>query len=169
MPENGKDSANRPEDGEMLQFEMEVPDDELYMELDDDRRQELDEMLGLKVIGVEVWEESLGDDEDAPTKPAERIFFDCDLFLDGNQAIELYVTAAYPDPDDEPVSGLDAIYDIVGSLADRGLTVIDYGSVDEEGGLALAFGHDDQVDLVLAASAWMVAEWEADDEESEEG
>ncbi len=146
--------------------EIELSDDELYTELDDERREEINELIGLRVLGVEVWEESLGDDEQDIPKASERVFFDCDLFLETNQAVELYVTAAYPDPEADPVVGMSGIYDAVGKLADGNLELIDYGEVDEEGGLALAFGHDEHVHLVLAASAWMVSEWEP--EESDE-
>jgi hypothetical protein len=62
---------------------------------------------------------------------------------------------------------LSAIYDVVGKLADGELALLDYGEVDEEGGLALAFGHDEHVHLVLASSAWMVSEWEAEGEPDE--
>jgi hypothetical protein len=41
---------------------LEMPDDELYTELDDERREEIDALIGLRVLGVEVWEVSLGDD-----------------------------------------------------------------------------------------------------------
>jgi hypothetical protein len=167
MAKNGKDD-------DMLEMDegMEMPSDELYTELDEERRAEIEELIGLKVLGVEIWEDSLGDDEDKPPKANERVFFDCDLFFEENQAVELYVAAAYPDPDGDPVTGLNAIYDALGELADAEITLLDYGDVDEEGGLALAFGHGDHVHLVLAASAWMVSEWEADgesesDEESE--
>ena len=146
---------------------LEMPEDELYTELDDERREEIDAFIGLRVLGVEVWEESLGDDEKEPPKPNERIFFDCDLFFDSNQALELYVTAAYPDPEGDPVTGLSAIHDAVGKLADGEFELLDYGEVDEEGGLALAFGHDEHVHLVLASSAWMVSEWEAEGEPDE--
>jgi hypothetical protein len=143
----------------------ESPDDELYTELDDDRRAELNEMLGLAVLGIELWEESLGDEEDAePVKPEERVFFDCDLYLEGNQALELYVAAVYPDPEKDPVTGMDTIFDVVGRLADDKLELIDYGEADEEGGLALAFGKGDNVALVVVASAWMISEWEPDDD-----
>jgi hypothetical protein len=143
----------------------EAADDDLYTELDDDRRAELEEMVGLKVLGIELWEESLGDEEEPePVKPAERVFFDCDLYLDENQALELYVTTAYPDPDKDPVTGVDAIFDVVGKLADDKLELIDYGEADEEGGLALAFGQGEKVKLVLVASAWMVSEWEPDED-----
>ncbi len=50
-------------------------DEELYTELDDDRRAELEEMVGLKVLGLELWEESLGDEEEVePVKPEARLF-----------------------------------------------------------------------------------------------
>jgi hypothetical protein len=147
----------------------EAADDDLYTELDDDRRAELEEMVGLKVLGIELWEESLGDEEESePVKPEERVFFDCDLYLDDNQALELYVTTAYPDPDKDPVTGVDAIFDVVGKLADDKLELIDYGEADDEGGLALAFGQNDKVKLVLVASAWMVSEWEPDEDDEDD-
>ncbi len=92
---------------------------------------------------------TLGDDQEDIPKPADRVFFDCDLFLESNQAIELYVTAAYPDPEADPVVGISHIQDVIGF--DGNLELIDYGGVDKEGGLALAFGHDEHVHLVLAA------------------
>ncbi|MCX7706377.1 MAG: hypothetical protein N2204_00015 [Anaerolineae bacterium] len=143
--------------------------DELYTELDDDRRAELDQLIGLKVLGVELYEDSLGDDEEeSPVSPDARVFFDCDLYLEDNQALELYVTSAYPDPDADPVVGLETIFDTIGRLADEKMALVDYGEADEEGGLALAFGHGDKVEMVLVCSAWMVSEWEAEEEDSEE-
>jgi hypothetical protein len=146
-----------------------VSEDELYTELDDDRRAELDEMVGLKVVGVELWEESLGDDEEGgPVDPEDRTFFDCDLFLEDNLALELYVASVYEGPDsDDPVVGMDNIYDVVGRLADDDMELMDFDQADDEGGLYLAFGHGDAVELVLVSSAWMVSEWE--EEEEEEG
>ena len=136
-------------------------DDDLYTELDDDRRAELNEMLGLTVLGIELWDESLGDEEDAePVQPEDRVFFDCDLYLEDNLALELYVAAVYPDPEKDPISGMDTIFDVVGRLADDKLALIDYGEADEEGGIALAFGKGDDVSLVVVASAWMISEWE---------
>lgn len=145
-----------------------VSEEELYTVLDDERRTELDELVALKVLGLELWEESLGDEDEAPVKPEERVFFDCDLYLEGNLALELYAAAAYPDPDGDPVAGMDAIFDVVGRLSDDAMTLVDYGDADDEGGLALAFGRDEKVELVLACSAWMVSDWEADDEDDED-
>ncbi|MGQ9489823.1 MAG: hypothetical protein ACUVR4_04345 [Anaerolineae bacterium] len=149
--------------------EFDLMEDELYTELDDDRRAELDQLVGLKVLGVELYEDSLGDDEEeVPVSPDARVFFDCDLYLEDNQALELYVTSAYPDPDADPVVGLETIFDTIGRLADEKMALVDYGGADEEGGLALAFGHGDKVEMVLVCSAWMVSEWEAEEEESTE-
>ena len=143
-----------------------LSDDVLYTILNDDRRAELNELFGLQVARVELWETSLGDDEDGPpVKPEARVYFDCYLLLDENQALELYVTSAYPDPDGDPVAGMDAIYDAVRILADESLELVDYDQADEEGGLALAFGRDNDVNLVLVASAWAISEWEAEPEE----
>lgn len=149
-------------------------DDDLYYSLDDDRRAELNEIVGLKVLGIELWDESIADDEGEPAPAAEdRMFVDCDLYFDDNVALELYVTSVYPDPDGEPIAGLDAMFAAVGRLADDNLELVDYGDADEEeGGLALAFGRGDNVEMVLVANAWMVSDWEPDEdaeEEEEEG
>lgn len=165
MPKNGLDGDTEGFAGAGFD---EPGDDDLYTVLDDDRRAELDEMVGLKVLGLELWEESLGDEEEVePVKPEDRVFFDCDLYLEDNQALELYVTSAYPDPEGDPVAGMDAIFDVVGRLADEKMGLIDYGEADEEGGLALAFGAGETVGMVLVCSAWMVSDWEPEEEESE--
>ena len=149
-------------------------DDDLYYSLDDDRRAELNEMVGLKVLGIELWDESIADEEGEPPPAAEdRMFVDCDLYFDDNLALELYVTSVYPDPEGEPVVGVDAMFAAVGRLADDNLELVDYGEADEEeGGLALAFGHGEDVEMVLVANAWMVSDWEPDEDaafEDEEG
>jgi len=162
MANNGIDEE--PEDYE------EIGEDDLYYALDDDRRAELNELVGLKVLGIELWEESIADEEEEqPVVAEERMFVDCDLYFDDNLALELYVASVYPDPEGEPVVGVDAMFAAVGRLADDKLELVDYGEADEdEGGLALAFGHGDQVETVLVAQAWMVSDWEPDDDEDED-
>jgi hypothetical protein len=143
----------------------EAEEDGFYTELDDDRRAELDELVDVRVTGVELYEDSLGDEDGEEIAAGEREFFDCDLFLENNLALELYVTLAYPDPEGEAVTGLDAIYEVVGRLADENLALLEYDQADEEGGLVLAFGRGEQTELVLVANAWMVSEWEPEEEE----
>jgi hypothetical protein len=148
--------------------------DELCTVLDEPSRAELEELVGVKVVGLDVWEESLGDGEDEePAPPAERVFFDCDLLLEDGSALELYAAAVYPDPDGDPIKGMDRISEVVERLADEKLELVDFDQADEEGGLALAFGHGEHTDIVVAASAWLISEWEetegGDDDEEAEG
>lgn len=163
MKNNGKDEP-------IEIFEPGAEDDDLYTELDDDRRAELDQVFETRVVGVELWETSLGDDENEdPVTPEDRAFFDIDILFEGGLALELYVASVYPDPEADPVVGLDKIYDIIGKLSDAGLELLDYDQADEDGGLALAFGKGEQTAQVIVANAWMISEWEeADDDETEE-
>jgi len=155
MSDNGKDTpVEEPE--EMLE-------ETAYTMLDDERREELDAMIDLKVMGIEleVWDEEEEDSGEAPT------LFDCDLFLEEGQALELYAAVAYPDPEGEPVKGADPIFEVVGKLVDDELALLEYQQADEEGGLLLAFGKDEEVLLVVLANEWLVSEWETDEEEEE--
>jgi hypothetical protein len=162
MKNNGKDEV-------LDVFEPGEEDENLYAELDDDRRAELDEFVGFHVAGLELWETSLGDDEaDEPVTPETRAFFDVDLMFEGGLALELYVASVYQDIDGDPVTGLDNIYDLIGKLSDDELVLLDYDQADEEGGLALAFGKGEQTCQVIVASAWMVGEWEETEEGDEE-
>jgi hypothetical protein len=160
---------NNGTDAEFEEYDQ-VAEDELYVELDDERRAELDEMVGLKVVGLELWEESQGEEaEGQPVAPEERVIIDCDLYLEDNLTLELYAASVYENPDsDDPVVGMDNIYDVVGRLADDNMELMDFDQADDEGGLYVAFGRDDEVEQVLVAGAWMVSEWEAEEEEEEE-
>jgi hypothetical protein len=149
-------------------FEPGDEDDEYYTELDEDRQAELNEFVGLAVTGLELWDTSLGDDEaEEPVTPENRAFFDVDLLFEGGFALELYVASVYPDPDGDPITGMDAIYETIGKLSDESLELLDFDQADEEGGLALAFGKGEQTHQVIVASAWMVSEWEEAEEDEE--
>jgi hypothetical protein len=155
MSDNGKDTP--------IEEPEEMPEETAYTMLDDERREELDAMIDLKVMGIEleVWDEEEEDSGEAPT------LFDCDLFLEEGQALELYAAVAYPDPEGEPVKGADPIFEVVGKLVDDELALLEYQQADEEGGLLLAFGKDEEVRLVVLANEWLVSEWETDEEEEE--
>ncbi len=157
-------------DEQLEGYDDDMGEDELYYELDDDRRAELNEIVGLKVLGIELWDESIADEEEEqPPAPEERVFVDCDVYFDDNVALELYVAAVYPDPEGDPVTGVDNIFAALGRLADENLDLVDFGEADEEeGGIALAFGHGDDVQLAVVANAWMVTDWEPDEEGEED-
>ncbi len=161
--------ANNGVDEQLEEYD-DMGDDELYYELDDDRRAELNEIVGLKVLGIELWEESIADEEEEqPPAAEERMFVDCDVYFEDNVALELYVASVYPDPEGEPVQGVDAIFAAIGRLADENLELVDYGEGDEEeGGIALAFGRGEDVQMVIIAQAWMVTDWEPDEDEGDD-
>jgi hypothetical protein len=147
----------------------EFAEGEYYTRLDEDREAELNGFVEekLKVLGVELYEDTEEEGEE-PVKPEERLFFDCDLYLEDNQALELYYAVAYTDPEGDPIAGIDKIFELIGQLADEGMQIIDFGEADEEeGGLAIAFGNGDTVKLVIACEAWMLSEWEPDAEGEE--
>jgi hypothetical protein len=158
MSDNGRDNP-------VEEIEEMSDEDFTYTELDDERREELDAMVDLKVMGIEleVW-----DAEEEESGEEDPTLFDCDIFMDEGQALELYAAVAYPDPEGEPVRGADPIFEAVGKLVDDELVLLDYQQADEEGGLLLAFGKNEEVRLVVLANEWMVSEWEADMEEGEE-
>jgi hypothetical protein len=171
MKGNGKDEEfKNVGDFEGLDDTDELLDDELYTVLDDAGREELEELVGLKVVDFDVWEESLSDTEDEePVKPEDREFFDCDLLFADGLALELIAAAAYPDPDSEdPIKGIDTITAAIEKFVDQQLELLDFDQADEESPLMLAFGSNGQTRFVLTASAWLVSEWEEDDEEEDD-
>jgi hypothetical protein len=159
MSDNGRE--NPIEEIEEIEEMEEMPEETAYTVLDDERREELESLLDLKVVGMELeaWDESEDDSGE------ESSLFDCDFFLDEGLALELYAAEVYPGPEGDPVKGADPIFDLVGKLVDDEMALLDYKQADEEGGLALAFGKDEVVRVVVVANEWMVSEWEADDEE----
>ena len=52
-------------------------------------------------------------------------------YVEDNLALELYVRAAYPDPEQKTITGMDQIFEIVGKLADDKLELIDYGEAEQ--------------------------------------
>ncbi len=166
MKGNGMDEELNTNDVQGFDEGDELLDDQLYTVLDDEAREDLEQLVDLKIVGLDVWEDSLSDAEDEePVKPEERLFFDCDLLFEDGLALELYAAAVYPDPEGEPIKGMDEITRIVGQLADGNLQLLDFDQADEESGLALAFGSSqDKTDLVIAAGAWLVSEWEEETE-----
>ena len=144
-------------------------EDNLYTVLDDDTREDLYEIMGMEVIEVSLWDESIGDEEDqAPIVPEERTYFDCDILFDGGLVLELYITSLYPDARQGPLQGMDPIAAALSRLSDESLELVDFQPADDEGGLAMAFGKGKDVHLVLTAAAWMVSEWEEEEEFEEE-
>ncbi|MBX3053570.1 MAG: hypothetical protein KF753_18985 [Caldilineaceae bacterium] len=132
--------------------------DELYEALEE-------EVLGEKVVGLALWEESLADDEEAAPSADERQVFDLDLYLENNLYFELYGVIFFTDQDGDPLQGLDRIGTIVAELTDKGVW-LDEAAATEEDELVLILSQDHEPKLYLSVGGWTLNEWDTlpDDE-----
>jgi len=164
MPDNNLSA--KAEKAETFDADMDIM---LQTGLDDDMRLALNELIGQRVVGVETWggaPEGWEGGESATLE--ESTLLDCDLLMEEGVVLELYTILAYPDPESDPIEDVDETLDAIDLLVDDSLELVDYDQVDEEGGLALAFGKSDQVQIVFTAGAWAISEWEAASFEEEE-
>jgi len=153
MPDN-----NLSKDAETFDAGMDVM---LQTVLDDDMRLAFNELIGQRVVGVETWGGTLEGREDGESATLEEsTLLDCDLLMEEGLVLELYTILAYPDPESDPIEDVDKTLDAIDLLVDDDLELVDYDQVGEEGGLALAFGKGDQVQIVFTAGAWAISEWE---------
>lgn len=132
----------------------------LMTTVDDEQYDELCDLAGQRVAHVALWEDSLADAlAESESDPAAQVTFDLDLYLEEGVYFELYGVQLYPDPDAEPLQGLDATQHRLLSLVDQGLW-LDEVAVGEEDELVLVLGHAQEPVLYLAAGAWLLEEWE---------
>jgi len=145
------------DDGEGFEMNSRLTD-ELYEQLED-------EVLGEKVVGLALWEESLADDEENPTEADERQVFDLDLYLENNVYLELYGAIFFADLDGEPLQGLDRIGTMVAELTEKGVW-LDEVAATEEDELVLILSQNHEPKLYLSVGGWTLNEWDTlpDDE-----
>jgi hypothetical protein len=164
MEDYMEDNGYHPEPEDLEETDA-ISMDDLYTVLDDEVREDLDEMLGQTVVDVNLWEESIGDEEGELPAAEDRTYVDCDILFENGLVSELFIASVYPDPDGDPLKGLEPIAERLNGLIEQSLQLMEYDQADEEGGLALAFGDGDKVKLVIAANAWLISEWEEEEEE----
>lgn len=126
--------------------------DELYEQLEE-------EVLGQKVAGLALWEESLADDEEDLPESDERQVFDLDLYLENNLFFELYGVLLFTDQDTEPLQGLDHIGTIVAELTDKGIWLDEIAATDEDE-LVLILSQNHEPRLYLSVGGWTLEEWD---------
>ncbi|MBI3958553.1 MAG: hypothetical protein HY328_07065 [Chloroflexi bacterium] len=139
------------DDGEGFEMNSRLTD-ELYEQLEE-------EVLGEKVVGLALWEESLADDEGNLPEADERQVFDLDLYLENNIYFELYGALFFADLDGEPLQGLDWIGTIVAELTDKGVWLDDIAATEEDE-LVLILSQDHQPKLYLSVGGWTLNEWD---------
>lgn len=126
--------------------------DELYEDLEES-------VIGEKVVGLALWEESLADDEEDVPDSDERQIFDLDLYLENNLYFELYGVLFFADQDGEPLQGLDHIGTIVSELTDKGVWLDEIAATDEDE-LVLILSQNHEPKLYLSVGGWTLDEWD---------
>lgn len=126
--------------------------DELYEDMEES-------VVGEKVVGLALWEESLADDEEDVPESDERQVFDLDLYLENNLYFELYGVLFFADQDGEPLQGLDQIGTIVSELTDKGVWLDEIAATDDDE-LVLILSQNHEPKLYLSVGGWTLDEWD---------
>lgn len=139
------------DDGEDFEMNTRLTD-ELYEEMEEN-------VIGEKVVGLALWEESLADDEENRPEADERQVFDLDLYLENNLYFELYGVLFFTDQDGDPLQGLDRIGTIVAELTDKGVWLDDIAATEEDE-MVLILSQNHEPKLYLSVGGWTLNEWE---------
>jgi len=143
-------------------------EDVLYTELNDENFAELAGLEGSMVVGVSFWDSSIADDLDAePPSEANRTLLDLDVYLDDNVLLELFGSALYRSPEEDPLVGMEAMEAALVDLVDSECT-LDEVAETEDGGPVLVFAVEDQIKLIISVGAWAVSDYEELPDEEEE-
>ncbi len=154
MHENGLEPED---DGEGFEMNTRLTD-EIFEQLEE-------EVIGEKVVGLALWEESLADEEENLPEADERQVFDLDLYLENNVYFELYGVLFFEDQDGDPLQGLDRIGTIVAELTDKGVWLDEIAATDEDE-MVLVLSQNHEPKLYLSVGGWTLNEWDTlpDDE-----
>jgi hypothetical protein len=120
---------------------------------------QLQMLEGKRVQGLALWQDSIADEEmEEEATEENRVFVDFDLYLEGQNLLEVYAATVYRSVDDEPMVGLPAIANALGQMAeDR--AVLSQVTTDDEDGLVLVFTTQDD-EILIAPSGWVLGSWD---------
>ncbi len=132
----------------------------LHYTLDDEQYDELvDTVVGERVMGLALWEESVSDEGGGRPSPEQRVLFDLDLYLENNRLLALYGTALYTNPESNPLRGWQQAGKIVQTLINSGIW-LDEVATTEDDELVLILSRQHVPRLYLNVSGWTVEAWE---------
>lgn len=132
----------------------------LYTAVDDEMYAELSQLVGQKVVLLEVWEDSLSSAlEGEEIQPQEQVSFDIDLYLADGAYFELYSATCFDSPDSDPWQGLEDVSARLSAIAKQGATLQEV-AVDEEDQLVLVLQYGRGQQLFLPIAAWLIEEWD---------
>lgn len=154
-----------------------------YTSVDDEHYDELQTLLGQKVVYGAVWEDSLADalearsgeqpprpvpapapinaegEEDEDLDKNDGPTCDMDLYLEDGVYFELYSVAAYESLEDEPLPNRASIEAALYALLQRKPSLGDV-AVDEDDSLVLVLHAGPKPALYLAVGGWVLEEWD---------
>ena len=133
---------------------------DLFTTVDDELFEELNELVGQKVVYAGFWEDSLEDAlEQTETDPADQTAFDLDLYLEDGVYFELYSTVFYPTLDSEALKGRDVVSQQMIEMGKKGIWLEEI-AVDENDELVLVLGDEGEANLYLSIAGWRLEEWD---------
>jgi hypothetical protein len=132
----------------------------LYTTLDDELYEELSQLVGQKIVLVEVWEDSLSTAlEGEEVEPEQQVSFDIDLYLADGAYFELYSATCFDSPDSEPWQGVENVSARLAAAARQGAALQEV-AVDEEDQLVLVLAYGGGKQIYLPVAAWLLEEWD---------
>lgn len=132
----------------------------LHTQVTDDLFEELSELMGARVVHVNVWPDLLADALGrAIGDSASRAEFDLDVYLEGSVYFELYGTLLFASLDTFPVQGYAGVKSALRSPIPHGIWLNEI-AVDDQDQLVLVLGQQHRPLLYLVASGWALDEWE---------
>jgi hypothetical protein len=132
----------------------------LYTTVDDELYDELSQLVGQRIVLVEVWDDSLSSAlEQEEVEPQEQGSFDIDLYLADGAYFELYSVACYDSLEGEPWVGLEEVSRRL-EAASKQMGVLEEVAVDEEDQLVLVLRYGLGERVYLPVAAWLLEEWD---------
>ena len=132
----------------------------LYTTVDDELYEELSQLVGQKIVLVQVWEDSLSSAlEGEEVAAEEQTSFDIDLYLADGAYFELYSATCFDDPEADPWLGLESVTGRLEAAAKQG-AVLQEVAVDEDDELVLVLRHGPGHQIYLPVAAWLLEEWD---------
>jgi hypothetical protein len=132
----------------------------LYTTVDDELYDELSQLVGQRVVLVQVWDDSLSSAlEQEEVEPQEQGSFDIDLYLADGAYFELYSVACYDSLEGDPWIGLEEVTQRLEAAAKQ-MGVLEEVAVDEEDQLVLVLRYGTGERVYLPVAAWLLEEWD---------
>jgi hypothetical protein len=133
---------------------------DLYTVVDDELYEELAQLVGQKIVRVELWEDGLADAlSDENTAASAQSSFDLDLYLEDGVYFELYGVHCFASLESEPLQDLEQVERRLVEGVKQGVWLTDV-AVDEDEALVLVLGRDQHPQVYLAVGGWLIDEWD---------